>query len=91
MELNNINPMFVKNYMQYDGKQIKCFNKLKFQCCLINFSTNIRIRSFLEYKNELLKKYVNVNECYFFDFNRNESYTLNYTGSLETKLSLSCR
>ena len=28
MELNNINPMFVKNYMQYDGKQIKCFNKL---------------------------------------------------------------
>ena len=28
VSLTNINPMFVKNYMQYDGQQIKCFNKL---------------------------------------------------------------
>jgi hypothetical protein len=28
VKLTNINPMFVKNYMQYDGQQIKCFNKL---------------------------------------------------------------
>ena len=28
VSLTNINPMFVKNYMQYDGQPIKCFNKL---------------------------------------------------------------
>ncbi len=28
VKLSNINPMFVKNYMQYDGQPIKCFNKL---------------------------------------------------------------
>jgi hypothetical protein len=28
VSLTNINPMFVKNYQQYDGQQIKCFNKL---------------------------------------------------------------
>lgn len=28
VQLTNINPMFVKNYMKYDGKQIKCFNGL---------------------------------------------------------------
>jgi hypothetical protein len=28
VQINNLNPMFSKNFMQYDGKQIKCFNKL---------------------------------------------------------------
>jgi hypothetical protein len=28
VSLTNINPMFIKNYMQYDGQPIKCFNKL---------------------------------------------------------------
>lgn len=28
VSLSNINPMFVKNYQQYDGQKINCFNKL---------------------------------------------------------------
>lgn len=28
VSLTNINPMFVKNYQQYDGQKINCFNKL---------------------------------------------------------------
>jgi hypothetical protein len=34
LTLNNINPMFVKNYKQYDNSKINCFNKLTSGFCV---------------------------------------------------------
>ena len=32
--LNNVNPIFVKNYEQLDGSKVKCFNKLNSGFCV---------------------------------------------------------
>jgi len=45
VSLIDINPMFVKNYMQYDGQQIKCFNKLSSKAYCIGGTLKMDVKS----------------------------------------------
>jgi hypothetical protein len=45
VQLTNINPMFVKNYMQYDGKPIKCFNKLSSKAFCVGGTLKMDVKS----------------------------------------------
>lgn len=45
VSLTNINPMFVKNYMQYDGQLIKCFNKLSSKAYCVGGTLKMDVRS----------------------------------------------
>lgn len=45
VSLTNINPMFVKNYMQYDGQQIKCFNKLSSKAYCVGGTLKMDVKS----------------------------------------------
>ena len=45
VSLTNINPMFVKNYMQYDGQPIKCFNKLSSKAYCVGGTLKMDVKS----------------------------------------------
>lgn len=45
VSLTNINPMFVKNYMQYDGQKIKCFNKLSSKAYCVGGTLKMDVKS----------------------------------------------
>jgi len=45
VSLSNINPMFVKNYMQYDGQLIKCFNKLSSKAYCVGGTLKMDVKS----------------------------------------------
>lgn len=45
VSLSNINPMFVKNYQQYDGQQIKCFNKLSSKAYCVGGTLKMDVKS----------------------------------------------
>jgi len=45
VSLSNINPMFVKNYMQYDGQEIKCFNKLSSKAYCLGGTLKMDVKS----------------------------------------------
>jgi hypothetical protein len=45
VQLNNINPMFVKYYMQYDNMPIKCFNKLSSKAFCIGGTLKMDVKS----------------------------------------------
>ena len=45
VQLTNINPMFAKNYMQYDGKPIKCFNKLSSKAFCVGGTLKMDVQS----------------------------------------------
>jgi len=45
VSLTNINPMFVKNYMQYDGQLIKCFNKLSSKAYCVGGTLKMDVKS----------------------------------------------
>jgi hypothetical protein len=45
VSLTNINPMFIKNYMQYDGRPIKCFNKLSSKAYCVGGTLKMDVKS----------------------------------------------
>lgn len=45
VSLTNINPMFVKNYQQYDGQKIKCFNKLSSKAYCLGATLKMDVKS----------------------------------------------
>jgi hypothetical protein len=45
VSLTNINPMFIKNYMQYDGQPIKCFNKLSSKAYCVGGTLKMDVKS----------------------------------------------
>ena len=45
VSLTNINPMFIKNYMQYDGQPIKCFNKLSSKAYCVGGTLKMEVKS----------------------------------------------
>ena len=44
VSLTNINPMFIKNYMQYNNQPIKCFNKLSSKAYCVGGTLKIDVK-----------------------------------------------